>query len=97
MPDNAILKFEKHHFKSRLPIAIYADIEATNLKIQTPSNDAPYNQNISKQEINSFGIYIKSEFNNLIRSQYYEYVGTDAKEKFVETVIFIYNDISKKL
>ena len=48
MPDNAILKFEKHHFKSRLPITIYADFEATNLKIQTaqPSNEAPYNQNI---------------------------------------------------
>ena len=83
MPDNAILKFEKHHFKSRLPIAIYADFEATNLKIQTaqPSNDAPYNQNISKQEINSFGIYIKSDCNNLIRSQYYDYIGTDCKRK----------------
>ena len=99
MPDNAILKFEKHHFKSRLPIAIYADFEATNLKIQTAqsSNDAPYNQNISKQEVNSFGIYIKSDYNNLIRSQYFDYIGTDAKEKFVETIIFIYNDISKKL
>ena len=99
MPDNAIIKFEKHHFKSRLPIAIYADFEATNLKIQTaqPSNEVPYNQNISKQEVNSFGIYIKSDDNNLIRSQYYDYFGTDAKEKFVETIIFIYNNISKKL
>ena len=91
MPDNAILKSEKYHFKSRLPIAIYADFEATNLKIQTAqsSNDAPYNQNISKQEVNSFGIYIQSDYNNLIRSQYYDYIGTDAKEKFVKTIVLL--------
>ena len=90
MPDNAILKFEKHHFKSRLLIGIYADFEATNLKIPTAqiSNDAPYNQNISKQEVNSFGIYIKSDYKNLIRSQYYNNIGTDAKEKFFKTIVF---------
>ena len=98
LPKETTLSFNKHHFKSRLPIVIYADFEATNLKIQTaqPSNDAPYNQNISKQEVNSFGIYIKSDYNNLIRSQYYDYIGTDAKEKFVETIVLIYNDVSKK-
>ena len=97
--ETTTLSFNKHHFKSRLPIAIYADFEATNLKIQTvqPSNEAPYNQNISKQEVNSFGIYIKSDYNNLIRSQYYDYIGTDAKEKFIETIVSIYNEISKKL
>ena len=44
--ETTTLSFNKHHFKSRLPIAIYADFEATNLKIQTvqPSNEAPYNQ-----------------------------------------------------
>ena len=53
---------------SRLPIAIYADFEATYLKIQTvqPSNEASYNQNISKQEVNRFGIYIRSDYKNLI-------------------------------
>ena len=57
--------------------------EATNLKIPTvkPSNETPYNQNISKQEVNSFGIYIKSDYNILKRSEYYDYIGTDAKEK----------------
>ena len=66
--ETTTLSFNKNHFKSRLPIAIYADFEAINLKIQTaqPSNDAPYSQNISKQEVNSFGgIYIKSDYNNL--------------------------------
>ena len=71
----------------------------TNLKIQTaqPSNDAPYHQNISKQEVNSFGFYIKSDYKNLIRSQCYDYIGTDAKEKFVETIVLLYNEISKSL
>ena len=93
------LSFNKYHFKSLLPIAIYADFEATNLKIQTaqPSINAPYNQNISKQEVNSFGIYIKSDYNNLIRSGYCNYIGTDTKEKFVETIIFMYNEIAKNL
>ena len=97
--ETTALSFNKNHFKSRLPIAIYADFEATNLKIKTAqrSNDAPYNQNISKQEVNSFGIYIKSDYNNLVRSQYYDYIGTDAKEKFVETIVLLYNEISKKL
>ena len=97
--ETTTLSFNKPHFKSRLPIVIYADFEATHLKIQTvqPSNEAPYNQNISKQEVNSFGIYIKSDFRNLIRSQYYDYIGIDAKEKFVETIFSVYNDVSKKL
>ena len=97
LPKETTLSFNKHHFKSRLPIAIFADFEATNLKIQTvqPSNEAPYNQNISKQEVNSFGIYIKSDYTNLIRSQYYDYIGIDAKEKFIETIVLIYIEISK--
>ena len=99
LPKEITFYFNKHHFKSRLPIAIYDDFEATNLKIQTvqPSNEAPYNQNISKQEVNSFGIYIRSDYKNLTMSQYYDYIGTDAKEKFVETIVLVYNDISKKL
>ena len=41
--------------------------------------------------------FILTDYNNLIRSQYFDYIGTDAKEKFVETINFTYNDISKKL
>ena len=52
---------------------------------------------LNKKLINSFGIYIKSNYNNLIRSQYFDYIGTDAKEKFVETIVLILNDIYKKL
>ena len=99
LPKETTLSFNKHHYKSRLPIAIYADFEASNIKIQTcqPSNEAPYNQNISKQEVNSFGIYIKSDYTNLKRSEYFDYIGIDAKEKFIEAIVIIYNEISKKL
>ena len=34
---NVILKFEKHHFKSCLPVAIHADFEAMNINLQTAS------------------------------------------------------------
>ena len=99
MPDNRILKFEKHHFKSRLPVAIYADFDATNIKLQTasPSNRQSYNNRISKQEVFSYGNYIKSDFSNLITSQYITYTGYDATDKFVETIIRIYDNISIKL
>ena len=30
---DAILKHEKHPFKSHLPVVIYADIEAINIKL----------------------------------------------------------------
>ena len=30
-------------------------------------------------------------------SQYYDYIGTDAKETFVEAIVLLYNEISKKL
>ena len=99
MPENRILKFEKHHFKSRLPVAIYADFEAKNIKLKTasPSNRQSYNIRISKQEIISYDIYIKSDYSNLITSQYDTYTGYDATEKFVETIIRIYDNISNKL
>ena len=42
--DNTILKFEKYYLKSRLPVVIYADFEAINIKLQTssPSNRQSY-------------------------------------------------------
>ena len=98
-PKNSVLKFEKHHFKSRLPVVIYADFEALNLKLQTDeqSDNQSYSILIFKQEVISYGIYIKSDYRNLFTSQYVTYTGYDAKEKFVETIIRIYNDISRKL
>ena len=99
IPTEKTLKFNKHHFKSRLPIVIYADFESMNLKLHTvkSSTRQSYSIPISKQEVISFGIYIKSDYNNLFTSQYFTYTGYDAKEKFVETIIKIYNNISQKL
>ena len=91
MPNNRILKFEKHHFKSHLPIATYADFEAINIKLQTasPSNRQSYNNRISKQEVISYSFYIKYDYSNLTTSQYVTYTGYDGTEKFVETIIII--------
>ena len=101
------LKFTKAHFKSRLPVVIYADFESMNIKLHTvkssdsssgtPSVNKSYSIPISKQEVISFGMYIKSDYNNLITTQYHTFTGYDAKEKFVETIIKIYNNISQKL
>ena len=93
------LKFIKAHFKSRLPVVIYADFESMNIKLHTvkSSDSQSYSIPISKQEVISFGMYIKSDYNNLITTQYHTFTGYDAKEKFVETIIKIYNNISQKL
>ena len=54
MPDNSILKFEKHHFKSRLPVVIYADFETINIKLQTasPPNRQSYSNSYFKARSN---------------------------------------------
>ena len=55
------------------------------IKLQTasPSNRQSYNNRISKQEVISYGIYIKSDYSNLITSQYITYTGYDATEKVI--------------
>ena len=100
MPEkNTILKFKNHHFKSRLPIVIYSDFESNNIPISTskPNPKDSYTNKIFKQEINSYGIYVKSDYPNIYESEYISYVGEDAKEKYVETIILIYNDIIHNL
>ena len=100
MPEkNTILKFKNHHFKSRLPIVIYSDFESNNIPISTskPNPKDSYTNKIFKQEINSYGIYVKSDYPNIYESEYISYIGEDAKEKYVETIILIYNDIIHNL
>ena len=94
--DKNILKFHNHHFKEKLPFVIYCDFESNNIPIQTvkPNPNESYINKIFKQEINSYGIYIKSNYPNIIKSQYFSYIGNDVKEKFVEKIISIYNKIS---
>ena len=94
MPDNKSnkLKFTKHHLKIKLPIIIYADFEAINKRISTASNidTSSYTKKIVKQEIISYGLYVKSDYPNLISSQYFSYTGYDCKEKFAKDIIDIY-------
>ena len=99
VPTEKTLKFNKAHFKSRLPVVIYADFESMNLKLHTvkSSDDKPYNIPVFKQEVISFGLYVKSDYNNLFTSQYHTYTGYDAKEEFIKEIIRIYNDVSRKL
>ena len=75
IPDRKTIKFDKYYFKSRLPIVIYADFESMNKKLSTssPSDSQSYSNCISKQKVFSFGIYIKSVYNNLIIPQYHTY------------------------
>ena len=70
-----------------------------NLKLHTvkSSDDKPYNIPVFKQEVISFGLYVKSDYNNLFTSQYHTYTGYDAKEEFIKEIIRIYNDVSRKL
>ena len=89
------IKFTKYEYKSRLPVVIYCDFEATNKKVNYVKGKS--SSLISEQTVNSFGMYIKSDYTNIYTSQYYNYVGVDAEQKFIETIILVYNDISKKL
>ena len=39
-------------------------------------------------------MYIKSNHQDIIKSQYFSYIGNDAKEKFIKKILCIYNKIS---
>ncbi|CAC5393555.1 unnamed protein product [Mytilus coruscus] len=74
-----ILEFTNHHFKNRLPFVIYCDFEACNIPMQscTPDPDKSYTKPISKQEINSYGMYVHSDYPEIYKSQYFHYYDGD--------------------
>ncbi|CAC5392627.1 unnamed protein product [Mytilus coruscus] len=78
-PGKNILEFNNHHFKNRLPFVIYCDFEACNIPMQscTPDPDKSYTKPISKQEINSYGMYVHSDYPEIYKSQYFHYDGDD--------------------
>jgi hypothetical protein len=96
---NDVLKFKNHQFQERLPFAIYCDFEANNIPIETshPNPSESYTNKMFKQEVNSYGIYVKSHYPDIYKSQYFSYIGKDAKEKFVKTIIKIYKNITYRL
>ena len=94
--DNNILKFKNHHFKNRLPFVIYSDFESNNIPISTskPNPNKSYINPIRKQTVNSYGIYVHSDYPEIYESQYFSYVGDDAAKKYVEKIIKIFKKIN---
>ena len=94
--DKNSLKFKNHHFREKLPFSIYCDFEANNIPIETtqPNPNESYTNKIFKQEVNSYGIYVKSDYPDIFKSQYFSYIGNDAKEKFVKKILSIYKKIT---
>jgi hypothetical protein len=94
--DKNILEFTKHEYCSKLPVIIYCDFEGSNIPLEISQSDPSqsYTKKIFKQEVNSYGIYVKSDYSNIYKSEYISYVGEDAKEKFVKKIIQIYNKIT---
>jgi hypothetical protein len=66
--DKKILKFENHHYSSKLPFTIYCDFESNNIPLETSQSDPneSYTKKIFKQEVNSYGIYISVFDSNII-------------------------------
>ena len=97
--DNNILKFKNHYFKNRLPFVIHSDFESNNVPLSTTQQNPnmSYINPISKQTVNSYGIYVQSDYPDIFKPQYFSYVGDDAAEKYVEHVIKIFKEINYKI
>ena len=63
----------------------------------TPDSNKSYIKPISKQEINSYGMYVHSDYPEIYKSQYFSYVGDDAVEIYVEKVMKIFKEITYKI
>uniref|UniRef100_UPI003D0B846D hypothetical protein n=1 Tax=Sulfurimonas sp. TaxID=2022749 RepID=UPI003D0B846D len=79
--NNNILKYKNHHFKNPVPFVIYADFEAISIDVQgTALNENT--KKLKKQIGSSFGAYIKSNYPDLFKSQYYSYRKEDVIFQF---------------
>ena len=52
---------------------------------------------IRKQTINSYGIYVHSDYPDVFKSQYFSYNGADSAEKFVEKIMQLYKNLTYKM
>ena len=97
--DKKILSFRNHHFMNKLPFAIYCDFESNNTPISTcqPDQNSSYTNPVRKQTVNSYGIYVHSDYPDIYSSQYFSYNGDDSAEKFVEKIIQIYKNLTYKM
>ena len=94
--EDNILKFKNYHFKNRLPFVIYSDFESNNISLSTsqPDPNKSYVNPIRKQTVNSYGIYVQSDYPEIYKPQYFSYVGDDAAKKYVEKIIKIFKKIN---
>ncbi|CAC5416331.1 unnamed protein product [Mytilus coruscus] len=85
-PGKNILEFNNHHFKIDYLLLSIVIFEACNIPMQscTPDPDKSYTKPISKQEINSYGMYVHSDYPEIYKSQYFHYDGDDVVKKYVE-------------
>ncbi|CAC5426082.1 unnamed protein product [Mytilus coruscus] len=60
----------------------------------TPDPDKSYTKPISKQEINSYGMYVHSDYPEIYKSQYFHYDGDDVVKKYVEKIMSIFKKIT---
>ncbi|CAC5409014.1 unnamed protein product [Mytilus coruscus] len=77
---------------SGLPFVIYCDFEACNIPMQscTPDPDKSYTKPISKQEINSYGMYVHSDYPEIYKSQYFHYDGDDVVKNMWKKIMSIF-------
>jgi hypothetical protein len=47
--------------------------------------------------VNSYGIYVKSDYPDIYESEYISYVGNDAKEKYVKEIVKMFNKINYQM
>ena len=64
-------EFNRYNFTHRVPFAMYADFEAWN-KIADLSH-----RFVRTQHALSYGIYLKSDYENIIKSEYVSYYSDD--------------------
>lgn len=85
-PGKNILKFKNYHFKNKLPFVIYCDFESNNIPIKScqPNPNESYINPIHKQEPNSYGMYVHSDYPEIFKSQYFSCVDDNPVEKYVK-------------
>ena len=59
-----------------------------------PDPNKSYVNPISKHTVNSYGIYVKSDYPEIYKPQYFSYVGDYAAKKYVKEIIKIFKNIT---
>jgi hypothetical protein len=74
------LYFNQYHFKNRVPFVLYGDFEAINKPVE---NDP---RKVADQIASSYFLYLKSDYEDIIKSQAFAYRGEDCIENFAKVI-----------